>query len=72
MIGERSEPTGSWTKEERVPVEVWPLDERSDYGGHVIAWGYIDDGPAAAVLHVTPFTSVKWHQEAAMVRRVLP
>lgn len=55
-----------------MPVEVWPLDERSDYGGHVIAWGSIDDGPAAAVLHGMPFTSVEWRREADMVQRVVP
>jgi pimeloyl-ACP methyl ester carboxylesterase len=56
-----------------MPSAVWQLPERFEFHGHTIGWGAIGDGPAAVVLHGTPFSSVEWRRIApwlAKERRV--
>ena len=56
-----------------MPNNTWRLPERFDFQGHRIAWGAIGDGPAAVLLHGTPFSSIEWRRIApwlAKERRV--
>src|SRR5687768_14922588 len=47
-----------------MPSNAWRLSERFNFHGHTIAWGAIGDGPAAVVLHGTPFSSIEWRRIA--------
>jgi pimeloyl-ACP methyl ester carboxylesterase len=47
----------------------WNLSERFDYEGHAVAWGVIGEGPAAVVMHGSPFSSLEWRRVAPWLAR---
>lgn len=48
-------------------ISDWPLPERFTFQGNSIAWGRMGEGPAAVLLHGSPFSSSAWRRIAPLL-----